>query len=249
MIRLDRPSLTSAVVNLVSRWTPYLDAELHTLRELVRPGDVCVDVGSAAGVYSQALSCLAGPQGAVHSIEPLPFSHPVWSRVLGARRRPNVHQHTKALGAEPGQGAIRVPFGPYGPATSRAFLDWKTQNLGSTAEYLYHIDMLVDTDTLDGFVADVSPGRVDFVKIDVEGAELYVLHGGQRTIETRRPTMLIEIEARHTERYGYSPDEVVEWLTCRGYTMYAWRRGWRPAERVCVHSHNYLFRPSAGVSG
>ncbi|OXM49645.1 FkbM family methyltransferase [Amycolatopsis alba] len=244
MPRLDRSKLTTAVTTLLARRTPYLETELHTLPGLIRPGDVCVDVGSAAGLYSQALSRLAGPAGLVHSVEPLSFSHPVWSRVLGAWERPNVIRHAKALGAEPGRATMRVPFRTTGPDTSRSFLAWKTQGLGSNSEFPHHADIVVDVDTLDGLAASAALTRLDFVKIDVEGGELHVLQGGQETIETFRPTMLIEIEARHIARYDYSADDVADWLTCRGYTMYAWRNGWHPTDRVCPHTNNYLFRPT-----
>jgi FkbM family methyltransferase len=240
---MTRPALTMAVANLIAHRTRLLDTELHTLPGLVRPGDVCVDVGSAAGLYSQALSHLAGPTGVVHSVEPLSFGHPMWTRVLGAQERRNVCHHAVALGAEPGRATMRVPLTAHGPATSRSFLDWKTHGLGSNAEYDRHADLLVEVDTLDGLCGGAHLSRLDFLKIDVEGGELHVLHGGQRTIETCRPSMLIEIEARHTARYEYSPDDVVEWLTCRGYTMHAWHDGWQPADRVCVHANNYLFRP------
>jgi FkbM family methyltransferase len=243
MLLLDRPALTAALANLIARRTSYLDDELPALSTVVGPGDVCVDVGSAAGLYSQALSQLAGPSGVVHSVEPLSFSHPVWARVLGAWRRPNVVRHAVALGAEAGRAAMRVPFGPYGPATSRSFLASNTQGVGSNFEYLYHVDMLVETKTLDGLCADAGLDRLDFLKIDVEGGELHVLRGGRQTIETFQPTMLVEIEARHTERYEYSPEDVVRWLADRGYRMYAWRQGWHPVDRVCPHANNYLFRP------
>lgn len=243
MFRLDRPTLTTTVAGLLAKHTRYLDVELHTLPGLVRPGDVCVDVGSAAGVYSQALSHLAGPTGVVHSVEPLTFSHPVWSRVLGAQQRENVHHHPVALGAEAGRAAMRVPFGPNGPATSRSFLDWHSHGVGSNAEYSHHADLLVDVQTLDDLTARAALTRLDFLKIDVEGGELHVLTGGRLTIEKFRPTVLIEIEARHTARYEYEPEDIVSWLTDRGYTMHAWRRGWQPADRVCLHAHNYLFRP------
>jgi FkbM family methyltransferase len=241
--RLDRARLTAAVADLLARHTPYLDTELHTLRDLVGAGDICVDVGAAADVYTQALSHLVGPTGLVHSIEPVPFGHPVWSRILAARQRPNVRHHPVALSAEPGRSTIRVPFGRYGPGTSRSFLDYQTCGLGSNAEYPYHADMLVDVRTLDLICTTARLTRLDFVKIDVEGAELHVLHGGQQTIETFQPTMLIEIEARHTTRYKYTPEDVVQWLTRRGYTMYAWRRDWHPTNHVCPHTNNYLFRP------
>ncbi|WP_197022478.1 FkbM family methyltransferase [Saccharomonospora piscinae] len=249
MPHFDRPRWTAATANFLSRWTPYLDTELHTLTGLVKPGDVCVDVGSAAGLYSQALSQSAGPTGWVHSIEPVTFSHPFWTRVLGTRSRDNITHHPLALGAEPGREAIRVPFTRRGPATSRAFLAWKSQSLGSTSEFLDHVDMLVDVETLDGLCAREGLRRVDFLKIDVEGGELHVLQGGQRTVETHLPTMLLEIEKRHTDRYEYSPDEVRDWLVSRGYRMYAWRRGWHPVDRVCPHRNNYLFRPVDRANG
>jgi FkbM family methyltransferase len=234
----------NAVARALSRHTRYLDDEFHTLGGLVRPGDVCLDAGAAAGLYSQALSRLAGPAGVVHAVEPLTFSHPFWSRVLGARRRGNVHHHAVALGAERGRAAMRVPHGPNGPATSRSFLDWKSHGVGSNAGYTRHEEVLVDVETVDGLVDAAGLTRLDFMKIDVEGGELHVLHGAAATVERFRPTIFIEIEARHTERYEYTPDDIVAWLTGRGYRMHAWHRGWTRTDRVCAHANNYLFRPA-----
>jgi FkbM family methyltransferase len=237
------PTLTASAVHLLARRTPYLETELHTLGELVGPGSVCIDVGSAAGLYTLALSQLVGADGQVHSVEPLSFAHPGWSRVLGARRGRNVRHHSVALGAEPGKEMMSVPIGRHGPVTGRSFLAWKTDGLGSNAEFADQMDVLVEVSTLDGLCADVGMTRLDFVKIDVEGAELHVLQGGEHAIKTLRPTMLIEIEERHTARYQHSAHDVVTWLTQRGYTMHAWERGWQPASGVCAHARNYLFRP------
>ncbi|HEY3501824.1 MAG TPA: FkbM family methyltransferase [Actinocatenispora sp.] len=247
MPRLSRASVTAGLANLVARRTSLLDVELTTLGALVRPGDVCVDVGSAAGLYCQALSHLVGPTGAVHSVEPVTFSHPFWTRVLGAARRPNVRHHAVALGPDEGRAAMRVPYDARGPATSRSFLDWHSTGLGSNDEYPRHEDVAVDVRTLDGLCAGLD--RVDFVKIDVEGGELHVLRGGERTVERFRPTLLVEIEARHTDRYAYAPADIVAWLAERGYRMYAWRDGWRRTDVVCLHANNYLFRPGTDHSG
>ncbi|MCO8273797.1 FkbM family methyltransferase [Actinoplanes sp. TRM 88003] len=137
---------------------------------------------------------------------------------------------------------MRVPAGPEGLATSRSFLDWKSHGVGSNAEYPHHTDVPVDVTTVDRLVRAAGLTRLDFVKIDVEGAELHVLHGAADTIDRFRPTLFIEIEARHTARYDYSPAGVVDWLATRGYAMLAWQRGWQPVERVCTHANNYLFR-------
>jgi FkbM family methyltransferase len=203
---------------------------------------VCVDVGAAAGLYTVALSRLAGSAGQVHSIEPLPFVHPTWSRLLRAGEGRTVRHHTVALGAEPGTATMSVPVGRNGRlVTGRSFLAWKTDGVGSNDEFAGHVDVVVEVTTLDRLCADMS--RLDFIKIDVEGGELDVLRGGEWAISRFHPTMLIEIESRHITRYQHSAEDVVEWLAQRGYTMHAWSRGWRPVDSIRAHTRNYLFRP------
>jgi FkbM family methyltransferase len=245
MIRMDRLAMTAAVIRMLARRTPYLEAEMLGLSSLVGPGDVCIDVGAAAGLYTVALAQLVGPAGQVHSIEPLSFAHPVWTRVLRAPADGNVRHYTEALGAEPGRGMMSVPVGRYGFVTGRSFLEWKTQGLGSNSEFAGQVEVAVEVETLDDLCTRTGLSRLDFVKIDVEGAELRVLEGGEHAVETFKPDLLIEIEARHTARYGYSPADIVDWLTKRNYAMYAWQRGWQPADTVCLHTRNYLFRPAA----
>ena len=103
-------------------------------------------------------------------------------------------------------------------------------------------------DTLDGLSARVGLDRLNFMKVDVEGAELQVLYGGKDVIDSFRPTMLLEIEARHTERFSCSPDDVVDWLSERGYLMYTWQRGWKRTDRVTTRPATTCSGPVAGRS-
>ena len=238
-----RAKMTNAAVMLLARWTPYVETELLGLSSLVGPGSVCLDAGAAAGLYSLALSRLAGPSGQVHSIEPLSFAHPVWRRVLNTQACPNVRYHAVALGSESGPGIMSVPIGRYLPVTGRSFLAGKAAGLGPNVEFSCHEEVEVAVDTIDALIERTGVTRLDFIKIDTEGAELHVLHGGERTIKEFRPTILVEIEARHTARYDYAPADVVEWLVERGYTMYTWRHGWQETSNVSLNRRNYLFRP------
>lgn len=241
---IDQGALADPVVRLLARRTKYVEDEILGLPGLVEPGNVCVDVGAAAGLYTLALSRLVGASGEVHSIEPLPFAHPVWSRVLGTRSSANVRRHSLALGREPGSGVMSVPSRRFARVTGRSFLDSKTSGLGSNAEFARHARVEVEVETLDGFCRRAGMKRLDFIKIDVEGAELQVLEGGNDAIADFRPTLLVEIEARHTDRYQYSPDDIVRWLTQRDYTMHVWQRSWRVADHVGSDARNYLFRPA-----
>jgi FkbM family methyltransferase len=237
--------VVAGALRVLARVTPFVEPELIGLRDIVRPGDTCVDIGAALGLYTVSLSRLVGPQGTVHSIEPLLFAHPALSYVLRPREGRNIVRHSVALGTREGKDVMSVPVRHGLPVTGRSFLTSGADGLGSNTEFAEHLEVVVRTDTLDRFVAANGIERLDFVKADVEGAELRVLQGGTETIERFRPKLLLEIEERHLQRFGYRAEDVVEWLAERGYRMFAWQdRGWRQVERIRPDLRNYLFQAS-----
>ncbi len=238
-----RGSVASATINGLARFTPYVESEIRGLRELVYPGDVCIDVGAAAGLYTTVLSQLAGPRGRVHSVEPLPFANFQLARLLNTRQAANVCRHRVALGAQPGLDIMHVPLGRFGLVTGRSFLGRSAVGPDPNVEFGDQVAVAVTVDTLDALCVREGIERLEFIKIDVEGAELQVLEGGKQIIAECRPVVLVEIEARHTARYERTPGEVTAWMYERGYTMHTWLRGWRPATSIVTGTRNYLFQP------
>lgn len=227
----------------LARLTPYAETELIGLRRIVKPGDVCVDIGAALGLYTVTLSRLVGPQGTVHSVEPLVFAHPALSYVLRPREGRNIMRHSVALGNSQGREVMSVPVRHGRPVTGRSFLTVGAKGLGSNEEFDEHVDVLVTADTLDHFVEVNGITRLDFVKADVEGAELRVLEGAAETIGRFRPAFLLEIEERHVERFGYQARDVADFLTEHGYRMSTWNGDqWVPANGIGGETRNYLFR-------
>ncbi len=240
-----RQALAMAIVLQLARRTRFVEPEMLGLSDVVKPGSVCFDIGAAAGLYTLVLSRLTGPQGQVHSFEPVPFAHPALTRLLGGRSSENVRHHPIALGVEPGHGVMSVPVGKHGPVTGRSFLDADCDGPGSNAEFRGQIGVDVEVQTLDSVCAAAELTRLDFIKIDVEGAELQVLKGGQASIERFRPAVLVEIEDRHTARYRHPGADVAAWLRERDYVMRTWQGSWQEADVVCTHTRNYLFLPAA----
>jgi FkbM family methyltransferase len=186
----------------------------------------------------------------VHSVEPLRFAHATASRLLGLRTGRNIVRHSVALGDTGDELVMSVPLRKGVPITGRSFVTRNASGLGSNAEFEEHLRVVVDGDTLDGFTARLGIDRLDFVKIDVEGAELHVLHGGQATIAALKPVVMVEVEDRHLERFGVSSEAIAEWFTSQDYRMSVWDSGtWRQVSAVTERFRNYLFTPPGWVPG
>jgi FkbM family methyltransferase len=66
-------------------------------------------------------------------------------------------------------------------------------------------------------IDDFGLTRCDLIALDVEGYELPALKGAEQTLERCRPVLVIETKG-HGERYGYSDEDLAQWLQDRGYT-------------------------------
>ena len=229
----------------LARTTPWMESELVGVAEVIPKGGVCIDIGAAAGFYTAEMARLVGDTGVVHSVEPLRFAHATASRLLGLRSGRNIVRHSLALGETGDELVMSVPLRRGVPVTGRSFVTRNASGLGSNDEFEEHLRVVVDGDTLDGFCVRLGIDRLDFVKIDVEGAELHVLRGGQATIATLKPVIMVEVEDRHLERFGVGSDQIADWFTSQGYRMSVWDNGtWRNIKAVTVRFRNYLFTPT-----
>lgn len=75
---------------------------------------------------------------------------------------------------------------------------------------------------LDDFI-DRKNIPVDFVKCDVEGAELLVLKGGLKTIRRHKPVLFLEMLRKWSAKYGYHPNDIIRLLGEIGYECYRMR--------------------------
>lgn len=61
---------------------------------------------------------------------------------------------------------------------------------------------------------------VDIIKIDVEGSELMVLQGAEKTIKKYKPIIQCELRDSHTRRYGYRPLDLIKFMrSFKNYTV------------------------------
>ena len=73
---------------------------------------------------------------------------------------------------------------------------------------------------LDEFFRSTGLSRLDFIKADIEGGELYLLEGSGSLLDEFHPQLLLEIVDVHCRRFGHSPTDVFGYLSKKGYVGY-----------------------------
>jgi FkbM family methyltransferase len=87
----------------------------------------------------------------------------------------------------------------------------------------------VETRCLDELVPE--KGRIDFIKLDIEGAELKALQGAEKLLAKARPTLLLEFQRTAAPYFECSPNEMFDFLTRAGYKIWSleqWLTGQPP---------------------
>ena len=163
----------------------------RAMSALARPATVAIDVGANIGVFTYLLSRLVGPSGRVHAIEPDPVSVARLKRMQRALH--NVTVHPIAASDQNGSATLHVPLLQSKRIGALASLSRPRE--GAAAEY---DDVSIQVEPLDSILS-AADGVVEFIKIDVEGHEMGVLRGAEATLRRSLPSMLIEIEQRHSQ--------------------------------------------------
>jgi len=159
--------------------------EFAFLDRVLRPGMVFVDVGANDGYFTLFAARRVGPSGRVVAAEPSSRERAHLQRNLGRNGLDNVSVVPAAIGAAVGIADLHLAHGVHAGHNT----------LGDFA----HDDVVraslerVPVEPLDAVIARLGLARVDFVKIDVEGAEASVIAGAHAVLKTMRPVLLVEI--------------------------------------------------------
>jgi FkbM family methyltransferase len=174
-----------------------VEPELPLVPALCRKDAVALDIGANEGFFAHHLLPHAK---SVIAFEPLPQ---MLAR-LRQRYAGKMVIHGVILSDREGRGELKYPAGGYMSATI-AETNSAALESGRAIE-----TVVAPMTTLDSF----SLTNVGFVKIDVEGHEEAVLHGGVATLMREKPNLMIEIEERHAPG---SRDRVTTFLHDLGY--------------------------------
>ena len=178
-------------------------------RSLIGEGDVCVDADANIGWFTTLMAKLVGPKGSVHSFEPVPKTFKQLRVNCDLNGFENIRLNNKALGDVAGVATINLPDDE---PSGHASLHRKTENAAS-----FDCELV----PLDEYLQQHGIGRVNFLKADIEGAEMMLLRGGEKTLSESMPVMLMEMALEQTHHFGYLPQDLLEFISeCGAYRFY-----------------------------
>lgn len=157
-----------------------------------------IDIGANVGLWTRTMArCFER----VDCFEPNPECHEAfWANNESVKGQCLISLHTVALGEIAG----------------KTRLNNKLRSTGFTRVDAKHGDLDIEIRTLDSYGFT----NVDFIKIDVEGFEYYVVRGGIKTITENKPVIIVEQKPENAERFGVKQLKAVSLLEKWGaYTV------------------------------
>ena len=180
---------------------------------VLQPGSIAVDCGANHGGHTIHMARAVASRGEVLSIEPLPHLHEKIRTIAKSYDVPDrlITSLQCAVSEQPGEAeffqVLDETFDGLSGLRKRCCLDG--QRISS---------LMVEVKTLDQICAHLP--RLDFIKMDIEGAELDALRGARKTLSRFRPVITVEQSEINHLYFGYDSTDLLSFMHDAGYTLF-----------------------------
>jgi FkbM family methyltransferase len=216
----------------------YDEAGINFLKKTLKADYVFIDIGANIGTYSISASNKLDKSkgGMVHAFEPVSYVYKKLIENIELNKIENIVPNNLAVFQE--------------NKTIELFLS-NQENLGMSSVFHHDTESglteMVEAVTIDSYI-EISSNitRVDLIKIDIEGAELFALKGMLNTLKKFKPVLLLEISENVLKGNSISSSDVFNFLDQLGYSPYTIEKSGeiKPfnVERDELRT-NYVFQP------
>ncbi|MDE7241707.1 FkbM family methyltransferase, partial [Desulfovibrio sp.] len=191
------------------------------------PGDVVLDCGAYTGNTALYFSRKVGAEGKVYAFEAMPKTYEKLRGNISAYKMENVFPVNTALSDKKGE----LVFTPAESPGSCKMAPGREEG-----------GLRVPATSIDAFVRENRIGRIDFIKMDIEGSELEALTGAAQTIARFKPKLAISVYHR-PEDMGLLPEKILELNPA--YTFYLKHNYWKFTETVLFCADDPQGHPDA----
>ncbi len=195
-----------------SRYYPvdYEAEHITFFKNRVKAGDTILDVGAQLGLMSKVFFDLTGASGKVFAFEPTPSTFQILCDTIRLNAMTGVIiPIQKAVSDKKGTTRFFVSDVPLDAANSLVNYERQQSTKG--------ID--VQLTSIDEFVKDQNLSKVNFIKIDAEGAEYQVLLGARTTLNSCQPIVHLALHPEALKNFDSSLERIFELIRDHNYNI------------------------------
>lgn len=185
----------------------YENEEMQMQFHLINDGMNVFDIGANLGWYSLHVAKMK-PNCKIYAFEPLPATFAYLSENIKLNRLTNITIFN--FGFSDSDGTFTFFYDP------QLSVNASLTNL-SESQTTQEVNCIVQT--LDRFI-EKTMINIDFLKCDVEGAELLVFKGGRETIKQNLPIIFSEMLRKWSAKFNYHPNDIIKSLKDLGYQCF-----------------------------
>jgi FkbM family methyltransferase len=205
---------------------------------LCHEGDTIIDVGSNIGTETLLFAKRVGNQGKVFAFEPLPSNFSILKEMVELNKLKNVELFQAAVADKAGRLRFLPPPEDWSVGEGRIMKD----------EAKRYNEIEVESLVLDQMFKSGKLFSPRMLVMDVEGAELSVLHGAERILIECRPFIILEWNPELLAKH-HSPLDLYHFLEERHYKMWEISTyGLIPASPEELKLKNFLCIPNGSVT-
>jgi FkbM family methyltransferase len=199
-------------LRIPTRYINYFPADYEAenfgfLKQQVKPGDTVLDIGAHIGFFANITAQMVGPNGKVYAFEPTPSTHGMLQKMCADNNNAAiVTPVNKAVGKEDGTITFYI---------SNDQID-NTNSMLGYRDAANHRPIDIALTSVDNFVRQQGLARVDFIKIDVEGAEYDTIRGAAETLQRFRPACILAIHPKLIAEKGDSLGDIYDFVAATG---------------------------------
>jgi FkbM family methyltransferase len=185
------------------------ELEFAMTHSLIRNGDVILDIGANMGLWSMIPAAIHGSKIKIHAFEPVPeLFHKLVENIKENKIESSYITYNIALSETDGELIFNRDNNNCGMGYISSVADTSFDQIKIQSKVLSDIRKNHRID------------KVDFIKIDVEGAELQVLRGDKYLfMNDSAPLLTIEVIDENQKRFGHSANELIQQLIDWGYKL------------------------------
>jgi FkbM family methyltransferase len=205
-ISCTKPDKRTAPFEIMN-FDEYESGDADLLFRFIKNGDIIFDIGANIGWYSLSFA-KRFPDSTIYSFEPLEKTYLDLEKNVRLNNLANIHINNFGF-SDKNEFVTFYTSSHTSVSNSSENISGEDQPMLTTCEVKRLDDVL-----------KLSQTSLDFIKCDVEGAELFVFKGAVETIKRCKPIIFTEMLRKWSEKFGYSPNDIISLFDEIGYNCF-----------------------------